>query len=174
MVMLIDGLYRVDNLPKAPKKPPAPKPTSTPVDGSDRKFYVQAAANGNDQALKDFDAALAAQSKAAKPPATTAGSPHEAHQDYLAGQRDRATADASSGTSREHVKPKVASDPSDQKFYNMAADRENTIIDLENKAHSLNSAIDALGTSGGYATQVMQAELGRDRARARWLPVAGP
>ena len=159
MVMLIDGLYRVDNLPKAPKKPPAPKPTSTPVDGSDRKFYVQAAANGNDQALKDFDAALAAQSKAAKPPATTAGSPHEAHQDYLAGQRDRATADASSGTSREHVKPKVASDPSDQKFYNMAADRENTIIDLENKAHSLNSDIDALGTSGGYATQVMQAEL---------------
>jgi hypothetical protein len=53
----------------------------------------------------------------------------------------------------------VADDPSDQKFYNMAADRENTIIDLENKAHSLNNDIEALGTSGGYATQAMQAEL---------------
>ncbi|MEM9624726.1 MAG: colicin E5-related ribonuclease [Pseudomonadota bacterium] len=57
------------------------------------------------------------------------------------------------------MKPERAEDPSDQKFYNMAADRQNNIIDLENRAASLQRDIDALGTSGGYATEAMQAEL---------------
>jgi hypothetical protein len=154
----MDNFLRINDVPmNSPKKPPAPKPTSTPVDASDRKFYVQAADRGNEEALEQFDAALAAQSEAssASPPATTTGSPNDAYQDYLDGQRERITSDAP----REHVRPMVADDPSDQKFYNMAADRENTIIDLENKAHSLNNDIEALGTSGGYATQAMQAEL---------------
>lgn len=59
MVMLIDGLYRVDNLPKTQQE--APMPTNAPVDASDRKFYVRAAENGNQEALEKFDAALAAQ-----------------------------------------------------------------------------------------------------------------
>jgi hypothetical protein len=43
--------------------------TTPTVDGSDRKFYVKAAENGNEEALERFDAALAAQSKPTPPPA---------------------------------------------------------------------------------------------------------
>jgi hypothetical protein len=68
--MLIDGLYRVDNLPKEPRE--TPKPTSTPVDASDRKFYVRAAEKGNQEALERFDAALDAQ-RAASQSAQAAG-----------------------------------------------------------------------------------------------------
>ncbi|MGI9416231.1 MAG: hypothetical protein ACR2RA_00180 [Geminicoccaceae bacterium] len=135
----MDNFLRINDVPADPPKPPAkPKPTSTAVDASDRKFYVKAADNGNKQALKDFDAALAAQNQPASPKPAPA---------------------ASNDEPKPHVKPERAADPSDQKFYNMAADRQNTIIDLENRAHGLNRDIDALGTSGGYATQAMQTEL---------------
>ncbi|MGI9421098.1 MAG: EndoU domain-containing protein [Geminicoccaceae bacterium] len=45
---------------------------TTPVDGSDRKFYIRAAENGNKKALDDFDAALKAQQPAR--PTSGAGS----------------------------------------------------------------------------------------------------
>ncbi|MEZ5933831.1 MAG: hypothetical protein R3F54_18150 [Alphaproteobacteria bacterium] len=141
MALLIDGQYRVGNLPKAPK--PAPKPASTPVDASDRKFYIQAAEkNGDKKVLNDFDAALAAQRKPAPPKPAASPSP----QNPAVAQKP-------------HVQAERAADPSDQKFYNMAVDRQNKIIDLENRAASLQHSIDALGTAGGYATQAMQAEL---------------
>ncbi|MEZ5933830.1 MAG: hypothetical protein R3F54_18145 [Alphaproteobacteria bacterium] len=143
MALLIDGQYRVGNLPKAPK--PAPKPASTPVDASDRKLYVKAAeTSGDKQVLKDFDAALAAQSKPAppKPAPASAAAPQKP-----------------AVTQKPHVQAERAEDPSDQKFYNMAADRQNKVIDLENRAAGLQHSIDALGTAGGYATQAMQAEL---------------
>ena len=160
MALSMDNFLRINDVPmNSPKKPPAPKPTSTPVDASDRKFYVQAADRGNEEALEQFDAALAAQSEAssASPPATTTGSPNDAYQDYLDGQRERITSDAP----REHVRPMVADDPSDQKFYNMAADRENTIIDLENRALDLNQQIADLPTDSfsGYVRPGLQARL---------------
>lgn len=120
-----------------------PKPTSPLVDASDRKFYVKATEKGNEQALKDFDAALLAQSKPAPPTSNDAPKPH--------------------------VKPERAEDPSDQKFYNMAADRENTIIDLENKAASLQRDIDALGTSSSSVTQTMRAEFADTQAQIALL-----
>ncbi len=146
MVMLIDGMYRVDNLPKAPQE--TPKPTTTPVDASDRKFYVRAADHGNKDALERFDAALAAQSKSTAPTSSSSASP------------------------KPHVEPKRADDPSDQKFYNMAADRQNKVIDLENRAADLQRDIGALGTSGGYATSAMMAELGEVEAELAALQPA--
>jgi hypothetical protein len=137
----MDHFLRINGVPEAPAKPPAkPKPASTPVDGSDRKFYVQAAANGNEQALKDFDAALAAQNKSAAPEPAPATSSNE---------------------SKPHVKPERAEDPSDQKFYNMAADRQNKIIDLENRALDLNQQLASLPTDSfsGYVRPGLQAEL---------------
>jgi hypothetical protein len=149
MALSMNDFLRINDVPMTSTKPPAqPKPTpSTPVDASDRKFYVQAAANGNDQALKDFDAALDAQSKPAPQP----------------------TPQTSSSEPKPYVKPERAEDPSDQKFYNMAADRQNNIIDLENRAASLQRDIDALGTSGGYATDAMQAELAEVEAELATL-----
>ena len=137
MGLSMDNFLRINDVPADPPKPPA-KPASPTVDASDRKFYVKAADNGNKQALKDFDDALAAQNQPASP------SPSPA---------------ASNDEPKPHVKPERAADPSDQKFYNMAADRQNTIIDLENKAASLQRDIDALGTSGGYASDALRAEL---------------
>lgn len=133
----MDNFLRINDVPMDKPKPPA-KPANMPVDASDRKFYVQAADKGNKQALKDFDAALAAQNKPAPPKPAPA---------------------ATSVAQKPHVQPERAEDPSDQKFYNMAADRQNKVIDLENRAASLQRDIDALGTAGGYATSAMQAEL---------------
>ncbi|MGI9452217.1 MAG: hypothetical protein ACR2QH_16495, partial [Geminicoccaceae bacterium] len=85
--------------------------------------------------LNDFDAALNAQRSSGQPnsQATTRSAP-------------------------ERVAPKRAEDPSDQKFYNMAADRQNKANDLEVRAAQLNDDADALGTSSPYATQAMRAE----------------
>jgi len=129
-------------LPSGATKP-APK-----VDASDRKFYIRAAENGNKDALKDFDAALSTQQKSTppKPPTPTTSS---------------SSSGGSSATApREHVSAERAADPSDQKFYNMAADRQNTIVDLKNRSDELRQNIDALGTSGGYVTGAMREELG--------------
>ncbi|MEM9439406.1 MAG: hypothetical protein AAGA73_03080 [Pseudomonadota bacterium] len=124
-----------------PKPKPTPKPTSiSAVDASDRKFYVKAAENGNKQALEKFDAALSAQSKPASPePVSTPSIPG----------------------AKPHVKPERAEDPSDQKFYNMAADRQNKIIDLENRALDLNQQLANLPTDSfsGYVRPDLQAEL---------------
>ncbi len=62
----MNNFLRINDVPV---DPPKPKPASTPVDASDRKFYVKAAENGSEQALEDFDAALKAQSS--PPPAPT-------------------------------------------------------------------------------------------------------
>lgn len=143
----MDNFLRINDVPVDPPKPPAnPKPTSAPVDASDRKFYVKAADNGNEQALEEFDAALAEQSKSPPPKPASASSNDEP---------------------KPHVKPERAEDPSDQKFYNMAADRENTIIDLENKAQDLNQQIADLPTDSfsGYVRPGLQAELDDIEAR---------
>lgn len=137
MGLSMDHFLRINDLPATPKPPTRPKPATTPVDASDRKFYIRAAEQGNGQALKDFDAALAAQSKPAPKPASA----------------------PSVVPQKPHVQPERASDPSDQKLYNMAADHQNKIIALENRAARLEYGIDALGVSGGYAAQAMQDEL---------------
>ncbi len=64
MGLSMDHFLRINDVPA---DPPKPKPASTSVDASDRKFYVKAAENGNEQALKDFDAALRAQSNTPPP-----------------------------------------------------------------------------------------------------------
>lgn len=112
----------------------ATRPTPI-VDGSDRKFFVRAAENGNKQALEQFDAALAAQSKPKPPPSRTAPKPH--------------------------VEPQRAEDPSDQKFYNMAADRKNKVIDLENRAADLRQQLETLPSDSfsGYVRPGLQVEL---------------
>lgn len=141
MGLSMDNFLRINDMPADPPKPPAkPEPTSTPVDASDRKFYVKAAENGNEQALEDFDAALAEQSKPPSPKPAPA---------------------ASNDDAKPHVKPERAADPSDQKFYNMAADRQNTIIDLENQAVDLNQQLADLPTDSfsGYVRPGVRAEL---------------
>jgi hypothetical protein len=76
---------------------------------------------------------------------------------------------------KPHVQPERAEDPSDQKFYTMAADRQNKVIDLENRADSLRQSIDVLGTAGGYATTAMRAELDEvDEELQRYQPAAKP
>ena len=66
---------------------------------------------------------------------------------------NRTVQSAASRSTPPKVKPKKAEDGSDQKFYNMAADYQNA---QQDKAASLEQSIDALGTSGGYATEVMR------------------
>ena len=141
MGLSMNNFLRINDVPADPPKPPAkPKPASRSVDASDRKFYVKAAENGNQQALKDFDAALAAQSSGPSPKPAPA---------------------ASSTRPKPHVTPERAADPSDQKLYNMAADRQNRIIDLENRALDLNQQIAALPTDSfsGYVRPALQTEL---------------
>lgn len=118
--------------------PSSAKKTTPTVDASDRKFYVQAAERGNEKALENFDAALTAQRESVPPKSPSV---------------------PSNAREKERVQPQRAEDPSDQKFYNMAADRQNKVIDLEDKAASLKRDIDALGTSGGYVTGALQSDL---------------
>ena len=157
----MDNFLRINDVPMdspTPKpKPAPPKPPSSadaPVDGSDRKLYARAAeGTGDKKILTDFDAALKAQHEAPPSPATAGPEP------------------------KPHVKPERAEDPSDQKFYNMAADRQNEIIDLENRAASLNHDIEALGTSSPSVTGAMQDELDEveeDLARRAPKPSSPP
>jgi len=117
-----------------------------------------------DQAIRDFqqanglavDGIIGPQTQAALAAAQNpAPSAPAAEAPVAAGPAMQNT--ASSGA--EHVAPKRAEDPSDQKFYNMATDRQNTKIDLENRSEALHRDIDALGTSGGYVTSTLQTEL---------------
>jgi len=128
------------------------KKTTTPVDASDRKFYIQASEkSGDKKIIKDFDAALTAQRP--KTPATSTSSTTPP-----AGTTS-ASLNPSSGTPPPpRVTPERAQDPSDQKFYNMAADRLNRANDLDVKAGQLHRDSDVLATASPYAAQAMRQE----------------
>ena len=153
MALLIDGMYRVGNLPKP--KPATPKPTPSvdrPVDGSDRKLYARAAELADDKKiLTDFDAALEAQ-REMPPPATAAPETPTLEERAAVLERDIEALGTSGGYATNVMRAELEG------------------VRREQRIARLQSDIDSLGTSGGYATEAMQAELEREIAE-QYVPV---
>ncbi len=137
MALLIDGMYRVGNLPKAPK--PASPP---PVDASDRKFYIHEAERSGDRTvLRDFDAALDAQ-RAAKPPAPVDSGGDRPTESLSDRQRTIDTIATASPYAAQAMQAELHAD----------------VEEAQDRFVELGRTERMLGTSGGYVTDALRAE----------------